>query len=64
MQSVDEDKKKNLKRSRLSLHQLFITVLFSAFDLETGKPEFFFSCLGGRLDESNIPPEEKLRRKD
>ncbi len=35
----------------------------SAFDLKIGKQELLFSCLGGGLDESNISPEEKLRRK-
>ncbi|KAJ9172223.1 hypothetical protein P3X46_015488 [Hevea brasiliensis] len=49
-----------------------ITYLFSpdqtlnrklfAFDLKTGKQELFFSPLDGGLDESNISPEEKLRR--
>ncbi|KAF2291891.1 hypothetical protein GH714_036013 [Hevea brasiliensis] len=33
-----------------------------AFDLKTGKQELFFSPLDGGLDESNISPEEKLRR--
>lgn len=49
-----------------------ITFLFSpdqnlsrmvfAFDLKTGKRELFFSPPDGGLDESNISPEEKLRR--
>ncbi|KAJ9146549.1 hypothetical protein P3X46_028798 [Hevea brasiliensis] len=49
-----------------------ITCLFSpdqtlnrkvfAFDLKTGKQELFFSPPDGGLDESNISPEEKLRR--
>lgn len=33
-----------------------------AFDLKTGKQELFFSPPDGGLDESNISPEEKLRR--
>lgn len=49
-----------------------ITYLFSpdhtlnrkvfAFDLETCKQELFFSPPDGGLDESNVSPEEKLRR--
>jgi dipeptidyl-peptidase-4 len=49
-----------------------ITYLFSpdqtlnrkvfSFDLKTGKQELFFSPPDGGLDESNISPEEKLRR--
>ncbi|XP_015573216.2 dipeptidyl aminopeptidase 4 isoform X1 [Ricinus communis] len=43
-----------------------ITFLFSrkvfAFDLKTFKQELFFSPPDGGLDESNISPEEKLRR--
>ncbi|KAG8663151.1 hypothetical protein MANES_01G183000v8 [Manihot esculenta] len=49
-----------------------ITYLFSpdqtlsrkvfAFDPKTGKQELLFSPLDGGLDESNISPEEKLRR--
>ncbi|OMO93663.1 hypothetical protein COLO4_16758 [Corchorus olitorius] len=49
-----------------------ITFLFSpdhtlsrkvfAFDLNAGKQELFFSPPDGGLDESNISPEEKLRR--
>ncbi|KAJ4839185.1 hypothetical protein Tsubulata_012937 [Turnera subulata] len=49
-----------------------ITYLFSpdhtlsrkvfTFDLKTGKQELFFSPPDGGLDESNISPEEKLRR--
>ena len=49
-----------------------ITYLFSpdhtlnrkvfAFDLKTGKQELCFSPPDGGLDESNISPEEKLRR--
>jgi dipeptidyl-peptidase-4 len=115
MQSVDENKKKNLKRSRsnhcdmpvtdssvtptldnctlfpveeivqyplpgyvaptsisFSPDDSIITYLLSpdhtlsrkvfAFDLKTGKQDLFFSPLGGGLDESNISPEEKLRR--
>jgi dipeptidyl-peptidase-4 len=115
MQSVDENKKKNLKRSRsnhcdmpvtdssvtptldnctlfpveeivqyplpgyvaptsisFSPDDSVITYLLSpdhtlsrkvfAFDLKTGKQDLFFSPLGGGLDESNISPEEKLRR--
>lgn len=118
MQSVDRDKKekkKNLKRSRLSLCNMpltdsnvappldsctlfpleeivqsplpgcgvpsaisfspddsIITFLFSpdhtlnrkvfAFNLKTGKQELLFSPPDGGLDESNISPEEKLRR--
>lgn len=33
-----------------------------AFDLKTCKQELFFSPPDGGLDESNISPEEKLRR--
>lgn len=33
-----------------------------AFDLHTGKQELLFSPPDGGLDESNISPEEKLRR--
>jgi dipeptidyl-peptidase-4 len=33
-----------------------------SFDLKTGKQELFFSPPDGGLDESNISPEEKLRR--
>ncbi|GMY07514.1 isoform 2 of dipeptidyl aminopeptidase 4 [Fagus crenata] len=115
MQSVDENKKKNLKRLRsnhcdmpvtdssvtptldnctlfpveeivqyplpgyvaptsisFSPDDSVITYLLSpdhtlsrkvfAFDLKTGKQDLFFSPLGGGLDESNISPEEKLRR--
>lgn len=49
-----------------------ITFLFSpdhtlnrkvfAFNLKTGKQDLFFSPPDGGLDESNISPEEKLRR--
>lgn len=115
MQSVDEDKKKTLKRSRsfncnmpltdssvtttiddcnlfpveeivqyplpgyvaptsisFSPDDSIITYLFSpdhtlnrrvfAYDVKTGKQELFFSPPDGGLDESNISPEEKLRR--
>ncbi|KAF5743453.1 dipeptidyl peptidase 8 [Tripterygium wilfordii] len=50
----------------------FVTFLFSleqtlnrkvfALDLKNGKQELFFSPPDGGLDESNISPEEKLRR--
>lgn len=33
-----------------------------SFNLKTGKQELFFSPPDGGLDESNISPEEKLRR--
>lgn len=33
-----------------------------SFDLKTSKQELLFSPLDGGLDESNISPEEKLRR--
>jgi dipeptidyl-peptidase-4 len=33
-----------------------------AFDLKSGKQELFFGPPDGGLDESNISPEEKLRR--
>lgn len=33
-----------------------------AYDVKTGKQELFFSPPDGGLDESNISPEEKLRR--
>lgn len=115
MQSVDEDKKKTLKRSRsfncnmpltdssvtttiddcnlfpveeivqyplpgyvaptsisFSPDDSIITYLLSpdhtlnrrvfAYDVKTGKQELFFSPPDGGLDESNISPEEKLRR--
>lgn len=115
MQSVDEDKKKTLKRSRsfncnmpltdssvtttiddcnlfpveeivqyplpgyvaptsisFSPDDSIITYLLSpdhtlnrrvfAYDVKTGKKELFFSPPDGGLDESNISPEEKLRR--
>lgn len=115
MQSVENEKKKNLKRSRsfpcempvtdtcatqsledcilfpveeivqyplpgyvgpasisFSPDDSLITYLFSpdhtlnrkvfAFDLEICKQELLFSPPDGGLDESNISPEEKLRR--
>ena len=115
MQSVDEDQKKTLKRSRsfncdmpltdssvtatiddcnlfpveeivqyplpgyvaptsisFSPDDSIITYLLSpdhtlnrrvfAYDVKTGKQELFFSPPDGGLDESNISPEEKLRR--